>query len=496
MVKQGKYPTPQRAKHGRNLYVCDHNGRPLVGLSWDRANGQYYYTFWKQESDVVAGRKTRKDYSFGSKYDEAVFRFKQWRDEAGKVVLSIPDEIEATQRVTYTRTPEQIESLTEILKAEGVDDYPIDRVIRYKAAGIEEDSQVSLVSKISTDRQYASYLLRQLLQDEELRIEAIRMLQLNDLMPKQHRPLPLAEIASFYREHSSASPKEKTQVESTLEHFRQITKKTVLNDVTEDDVFIYRDAIAGLRKSTTYTNGRYERLKRALNYYNNNKQGNGEKEVVRTVLDYCKALKQVTTKVVDAAKTFDVPTLKKIFEAAENDSEMFLMCVLMANTGYTPVDIRGLRKEQIQEKDGLTYIDFSRTKTGEQFFRINCLWPITAKLLQEHCNSHSSEFVFITEAKGPYGESTLGKRFSAFFEGMPYTAKHFKDTVVSELAFSISNTNILKLTIGHSTASKDQFWKYVRTQPQQQKEAADILWAKFSSALPESLTGASTSPQK
>jgi integrase len=495
MKKESKYQEPKRVKVGRIKYVCDFDGKPLVGLSWDRGNGQYFYTHYKSEKDFIAGRKTRKDYSFGSDYAKAVFAFKQWREQAGKLTLALPQGTEVEQWLTATLTPDDVTDVQEILAEKGVSDYPVDAVHRFKLQA-PDLSDYPVESKIKTDRQYALHLLQQLLSDEEIKIEAIRLLKLNDLMPKQHRPLPLAEIASFYREHSSATPKEKTQVESTLAHFKAITGKSLLNDVTEDDVFIYRDAIASLNKSTTYTNGRYERLKRALNYYNNNKQGNGEKEIVRTVLDYCKALKQVTGKVQDAAKTFDVPTLKKIFKAAENDSEMFLMCLLMLNTGYTPVDIRKLRKEQIQEKDGLTYIDFSRTKTGEQFFRINCLWTVTAELLRKHCASHTSPYVFVTGAKGAYKESTLGKRFSAFFEAMPYTAKHFKDTVVSELAFSISNTNILKLTIGHSTASKDQFWKYVRTQPQQQKEAADILWAKFSSALPESLTGASTSPQK
>jgi len=483
-VKRQSKGEPKRVKIGRQKYACDHNGKPLVGLSWDKGNGQYYFTEWKSETDVIAGKKTRKDYSFGSEYDTAIFRFKQWREQSGKLTLTLPSNIETEHVATKNLSQEEQDGLQKIYDDLGIDK-TAPKSLTYGAEGIEESDTIQIQSSILADRQYALSLLRQLLQDEEIKIEAIRLLKLNDLMPKTHKHLPIAEVLNFYIQDNDCTKKEKRLIRVAVEHFMQITKKKLINDITEDDILLFRDAIASLKQSSTYTNGRYGRLKTCLNYYNDNKKGNGEKELVKRVLEYCKLLKKVSTKVNDPAQTFDVKNLKKVFKKAQDDSsEMFIMCLLMLNAGYTPVDLRGLRKDQIHEKDGLAYIDFSRTKTMEQFFRINCLWDVSAKLLREHCDSHTSEFVFITGDKGPYAESTLGKRFTTFFKGMPHSAKHFKDTVVSELAFSITNTNILKLTIGHSTAGADQFWKYVRTQPQQQKGAADLLWEKFSSAIP------------
>jgi hypothetical protein len=145
----------------------------------------------------------------------------------------------------------------------------------------------------------------------------------------------------------------------------------------------------------------------------------------------------------------------------------------------------------IKEKDGLTYILFKRLKTKEQFVRVNCLWDITAKLLKKQCARFPhSNFVFVTEAGANYAESTLGKKFLAFFKDMkhtdktPITSRHFRDTVSSELAFDVQNINILKITLGHSISnSKDEFWKYVESRPEQQKTASDILYTKFEQAI-------------
>ena len=86
-----KYPEPKRIKIGRNKFVADVDQKtPLVGLSWDAGNGQYYYTFFKSEKDVQAKKKTRKDYSFGVDYNDATFEYKQWIKDNRTITLSTP----------------------------------------------------------------------------------------------------------------------------------------------------------------------------------------------------------------------------------------------------------------------------------------------------------------------------------------------------------------------------------------------------------------------
>ncbi len=52
-------------------YVMDYNGKPVVGLSFHKAIGQYYNTHYKTET------KGKMVY-FGSDTDEAIFKFHQW----------------------------------------------------------------------------------------------------------------------------------------------------------------------------------------------------------------------------------------------------------------------------------------------------------------------------------------------------------------------------------------------------------------------------------
>lgn len=495
MAKQSKYPEPKRVKVGRIKYVCDFDGKPLVGLSWDRANGQYFFTHFKQEKDFIAGRKTRKDYSFGSDYSTAVFGFKQWREQAGKLTLSLPQGAEVEQWLTATLSPDDVAEVQEALEERGITDYPVDAVhrFRYQAPDL---SAYNIESKIKADRKYALHLARQLLADEEIKIEVIRMLQLNELLPKQYKPLPLKDILDFYcdRAEEECSNKEKKQVALSVEDFIHITGRKLINDITEDDIELFRDAVKATRQSDTYKAGRLNKFKTCLNYYVKWKRTNGEKELVRQVHTWCVEKFNVSTPDADEyPHRMDTALVAKIMEKAKDDRELFTMFLLMLNTGYYPVDVRGLQKSMIMETDGVAHINHRRSKTKGRYIRVNCLWPLTVKLLQEQCERTMGEFVFTTDAKGPYAESTLGKRFTAFFEGLTHkdgtqvSAKHFRDTVGSSLAFKVPNTNILKVTLGHTVSNKKQetFWKYVEACPQEQQPAADILWERFSSVIPE-----------
>jgi hypothetical protein len=183
---KGKYPTPKRIKSGRNLFVLDYDGKPLVGLSWDSGNGQYFYTFWKSEKDIQTGRKTRKDYSFGVHYGDAVFKFRQWVRDTQKLSLIIPDDIQTEQVVTKKLSPAAQQNLQDIYNDLGVDkEAPTD--LTYTGENIEPANGVSILNTIKTDKQYALHLIKQLLQDDELRIETIRLLKLNDLLPAQYK---------------------------------------------------------------------------------------------------------------------------------------------------------------------------------------------------------------------------------------------------------------------------------------------------------------------
>lgn len=502
MKPKSKYPEPKRIKVGRNKFVCDHDYKtPLVGFSWDSGNGQYYYTFFQSEKDFQLGKTTRKDYSFGVDYQEAVFRFKQWKQETQKFTLTVPTiEAELTQKtLSKPISPNDLEKISNLMKQLEKDG----KDIRTRLLDLDTTIDLHVLleflqslapyveSSFTTDKQYALHLLKQLLQDERLRIEAIRLLKLDDLRPKEYKILPIESVAQFYKDNNTCSKKEKGQVQTAVKHFVEIVQKKNINDITEKDVELFRDIIKRSKKSDTYKEGRLNRLKTALNYYLENKPANSEKELVRNVLSLCKEKFKTSSPVPDdSPKSIDTETLKVIFKDAQNDSELYLMFLLMLNTAFYPVDTRQLKKSMIRTKDNITYIIHRRTKTKQTYIRVNCLWDITAKLLKEHCKTHPhSQFVFITEKGGGYAEGTLGNKFKTFFEGRkhtdgsPISAKHFRDTVASALAFDV-HPNIIKITMGHSIkGSKDEFWKYVENRPEQQKPAIDVLYEKFKDAI-------------
>jgi integrase len=456
MAKKTKYPEPKRVRVGRNLFVCGFDNHPIKGLSWDKGNGTYYYTFFKSEKDFKTGKKTRKDYSFGVHYQEAVFAYIQWAKDNTTITFSIPYNPKQTKEVINTGDTT--------------------KVVR----------KIPVVQQIEADKAESLDLLKQLLQDEEIKIEAIRILKLNELLPQKYKLLPLMDIYNYYKDNNSSNSNEKGQVKRAVTTFTKITKKKYINYISEEDIFLFRDVILASNNSTTYKNGKLQRFKTVLRYYNNNKQGNGEKELVRKILSYCSILKKVKTVIQEPPIKLDSKTVEKLFKEAKGDKELLLMFLLMLNCGYTPVDLRGLKKNMVKTQDDLTYILFPRKKTGETLKRVNCLWGITAKLLKEQMKSHKLEYVFISSVGREYQENTLGDKFRAFFKNSKVkgiTPKHFKDTVASELAFKVTNTNILKITLGHTLDTKDIFWRYVDSKPEQQKPASDILYKKFKKAI-------------
>ena len=502
MSQKSKYPAPKRIRVGSNLYVCDFDNKPIVGLSWDSGNGQYFYSPYRQEKDYQAGRTTRKNYSFGVHYQDAVFKFKHWIKDNMDFKLTLPTaEVELSQN-TFSKpfSNKDSDRITDLFKKLNVDGKNILTRIHDLDASIDlnvllellQSFQPYLESTVTTEKQYALHLLKQLLQDEELRIEAIRVLKLDDLLPKQFKPLPIKEVLQFYIDTNNCSVKEKRLVKKAVEHFMSIIKKTTINDITEDDLELFKDKIKHSKFSSTYKTGRLNRVKTALSYYVDNKKMNTEKELVRSVLTLCReTLKLGTANPDDKPKSIDKTIIEKIFQQAQNDGELLLMFLLMLNTGFTPVDLRTLKKSMIRTTNKITYIVHRRTKTDEQFIRVNCLWDITVELLKQQFDKYpDTEYVFITKAGSRYAESTLGKKFTYFFQQLTkqqtpsISAKHFKDTVASNLAFDVSNVNIIKITLGHSIkGAKDEFWKYVEDRPEQQKPAIDILHKKFKDAI-------------
>ena len=63
--------TPKKRRGRRPKFVPDVNGNDVVGLSYDKHNNRYYYTFWRREG-IEKGNFGKGDYHL------ALFEFNQW----------------------------------------------------------------------------------------------------------------------------------------------------------------------------------------------------------------------------------------------------------------------------------------------------------------------------------------------------------------------------------------------------------------------------------
>ena len=96
-----------------------------------------------------------------------------------------------------------------------------------------------------------------------------------------------------------------------------------------------------------------------------------------------------------------------------------------------------------------------------------------------------------TDAKGRMQSRPWGKRFTAFSKVLhirtahKYRPKHFRDTVVAPLR-SKSQHEHSEVTLGHTVSKRSKrHLKYVEACPKSNNLAADILWERFSSVIPE-----------
>ena len=75
MAKKKKPKEPPRTKVGKCWYVCGYDGKPKIGLSWDKATGYFFPTHYKQTDDF---KKSGKHPLFSKNYDTALGLFGFW----------------------------------------------------------------------------------------------------------------------------------------------------------------------------------------------------------------------------------------------------------------------------------------------------------------------------------------------------------------------------------------------------------------------------------
>jgi integrase len=118
----------KRAKPGRPpKYVADANGRPVVGLSFDKNNNFYFNTHWKTDN--------LDKQIFGNDRSEAIARFRIWQSEqqgqTTKIEDASPHQIQTETTVTKELSEPELKVLNDIRKQAGLPELPPKHKIQF-----------------------------------------------------------------------------------------------------------------------------------------------------------------------------------------------------------------------------------------------------------------------------------------------------------------------------------------------------------------------------
>jgi integrase len=476
-----KSKIPQRKKVGRNWFVLDGEGKIVEGLSFDTGNGYYFYSGWRREAEVKQKKKTRKDYQFGRDYDEAIYLFKQWVAK-DKVYSDIPYDsiVESGKSIASPEdAPEGSEVIEEINEDGHLEGFAVSRQM--------DDDEIW---------RRARKLILQDIREASKKLGFPALIEIEDklLKYKDVPKLTVTNILDFYWKYNKSQKKEKRMVRLAVNEFIKYIKDEDISNIDKFDVISFNEYLSSDDNSSNFINKRIERVITCFKYYNKNYEkkllvDNQHKSEIAIVIQL---IKEHTTKaeeqINDTPKSFEINTLKKIFKHIKDDKEFTLINLLALNCGFYAIDIEGLKKNMIREKDGITYISYPRDKTQRTSPRIIILFDKTVKLLKEYIglNPNNTEYIFLNSAGTNLKTGTIQRKFKKLKDNIKHSDgstidfKNYRDTVTSTLVYQVKNTDLLTITIGHDfSGKKNVYWKYVETKIDEVKSVPEILYKKF-----------------
>ena len=440
--------TRNRRKGRPPKFVLDPNGRPIVGLSYNKANKSYYATY------------SNPRVWFGSDLAEALFKFRKYEND------HMLEEPVVQIHLPYLPGPNKngIVEWSDVCK-----DIPlIGASYPGETAAIPENLFLEAAREI---------ILRDPI-DAARKLGIPELARLTDLPPLDP-PLSLESILQFYLDHRKPSGEESKKMKSAWTEFCGIVKMHTVREISSDMIHDYHDIIWAEHEKGGWKNSwlkaRCSRVKTLLKYSFEN--GRTNKRELKTVLDFCKCLKVPTT-VEEDAKPIDRGQVHQLLSHC--DTKWRAIILLALNCGYYAKDIHDLKKSMIRDRNGIDHIVFPREKNKHK--RVNVLWPETKEALDGYVvkKKHNSDYVFTSQLGTPYAPHDVQRCFGRLREkaGIPDDVKfcHFRDGAASTL-FGKVESDMLKVTIGHRI--KGEKSKYISVKPEQVKVCADVIYAEY-----------------
>lgn len=462
----------KRAKAGRPAkYATDSNGRPIVGLSFDKNNNLYFNTHWKTENISKQ--------SFGTDKNEAIYRFRQWEEERkGEANVSVDeDDVQVGIREQIEKFNPDLRGYSQETLREwaGKEHFAISEVNTYEIP-------LSLVCSIAREL---------ILNDIHKARKLLNLPIVLDGKVFSEKSIELAKVKELYfekRRKPMSSAYIKIGKLLWNDFIKCIGVKRV-SDITIDLIDKYEDYLYDCAKTKKWAsasiNNRIGLVKAALSYAAKKVNSPSDIEHLRRVLQYAERLTRA-----EKAKLNPCPISVEDFHKMLNCTEekTYKAVLLMAlNCGMRESDLidiritprKGQPRPDINLKDKT--LQMPRPKTG--IIRVAVLWDrtvaaINVMLDEREKKKIKSEYLFLNSFDKPMKEASIRKWWLRHREdaGVIESVKfeHIRDATqtipLDDDPRSLVETNLI---MGHSV--KGMANNYLERRPNMVRRACAVI---------------------
>lgn len=375
-------PRPAKKKRGGQPdYVLNRDGRPIVGLSYDKTLNQYYSTHQRP-----------KKY-FGSDLDQAIVRFHVWQAERrGRKLVPMRCAPPGPATVRLAAPPEVV-----------LPDGPIG------PADVETLARTQMYVYVDPDALY-EWARAEISTDSARFAERVGIPQiawLDELEPPGP-PLTLQQIGDLYfGKRKQISDHWRRKQANFWAEFRKHARKRTLEDVKRADIARYHDAVWDQYekhgRSPTYVSHRIQAVRTILR--NALKTGRDQRQI-RRVLDLCEIF-ETPDKNGTNPRPISREDFHKLLEVSSPKWRAILTLAL--NCAFYPSEVAAVERSHIDWEAGTLVME--RGKTGVP--RAAVLWDRSIEAIREYQNAepHESPYLFVSRSGLPYDANHIGRNF-------------------------------------------------------------------------------------
>ncbi len=464
-------PALRRSKGGRPpKYVPDADGKPIVGLSYNKHLDKFYAT-----------HSSPRVY-FGSNPLEAISRFRRW--EARQKGRSL-DQIESSLRIPLDNVyqiisllenqPEELRRSPEAIIL-GIDE------LDYETGWTTYDRRDDTLSTESVSLPVLRERIRKALLTNLHGFGEWVGLRL-DIVDKPSPSLTLEQLGKLYLEGKSVTPDWRRKAKLFWTEFCDaVAPATTVAGVTVEAIRSYRDKIRNKHKaeevSAVYVKHRFRSIVTILRFAE--KEGHSSPELTQ-FLHNCRMLTLGTSGngKGKAPHPISPEDFHKLLKAARNNTAMTSALHLGLNCGMYPSELLALDKADLNLAKGTLVT--ARPKTG--MVRVGVLWPATRKAVQAHLKAtaqNQTDALFVTDWGKGKGRRTHIKTICRWFRELRNKAGVDVSVKFEDLRDGAQTAAIehgadpmhVKILLGHSVGIDDA---YLKRNPRMVEDACQAI---------------------